>query len=76
MAFPTNQRTSKMEKMSRREFGFRNFENDRLRVLAHCGWNGIFLLCLMRILPPIMGKSRHHPLIRSGALEINGHGHF
>jgi len=22
-------------------FGFRNFENYRLRVLAHCGWDGI-----------------------------------
>jgi transposase len=32
---------TKMEMMSRRAFGFRNFENDRLRVLAHCGWNGV-----------------------------------
>ena len=32
---------TKMEMMSRRAFGFRNFENYRLRVLAHCGWNGI-----------------------------------
>jgi transposase len=33
---------TKMEMISRRAFGFRNFENYRLRVLAHCGWNGIF----------------------------------
>ncbi len=33
---------TKMEMMSRRAYGFRNFENYRLRVLAHCGWNGIF----------------------------------
>ena len=33
---------TKMEMMSRRAFGFRNFENYRLRVLAHCGWNGVF----------------------------------
>lgn len=33
---------NKMEMMSRRAYGFRNFENYRLRVLAHCGWNGIF----------------------------------
>ncbi len=33
---------TKMEMMSRRAFGFRNFENYRLRVLTHCGWNGIF----------------------------------
>lgn len=33
---------TKMEMMSRRAYGFRNFENYRLRVLAHCGWNGVF----------------------------------
>ncbi len=32
---------TKMEMISRRAFGFRDFENYRLRVLAHCGWNGI-----------------------------------
>ena len=32
---------TKMEMISRRAFGFRNFENYRLRVLTHCGWNGI-----------------------------------
>jgi len=32
---------TKMEMISRRAFGFRNFENYRLRVLTHCGWDGI-----------------------------------
>ena len=32
---------NKMEMMSRRAYGFRNFENYRLRVLTHCGWNEI-----------------------------------
>lgn len=32
---------TKMEMISRRAFGFRNFENYRLRVLALCGWNGV-----------------------------------
>jgi len=32
---------NKMEMMSRRAYGFRNFENYRMRVLAHCGWDGI-----------------------------------
>lgn len=32
---------TKMEMMSRRAYGFRNFENYRLRVLAHCGWDGM-----------------------------------
>jgi len=32
---------TKMEMMTRRAFGFRNFENYRLRVLTHCGWNEI-----------------------------------
>lgn len=32
---------TKMEMISRRAYGFRNFENYRLRVLAHCGWDGI-----------------------------------
>ncbi|HAR43097.1 MAG TPA: ISL3 family transposase [Bdellovibrionales bacterium] len=33
---------NKMEMLSRRAFGFRNFENYRMRVLALCGWNGVF----------------------------------
>ena len=32
---------TKMEMLSRRAFGFRNFENYRMRVLAQCGWNGV-----------------------------------
>ncbi len=32
---------TKMEMMSRRAYGFRNFENYRLRVLVHCGWDGV-----------------------------------
>jgi transposase len=32
---------TKMEMLSRRAFGFRNFQNYRMRVLAQCGWNGI-----------------------------------
>ena len=32
---------NKMEMISRRAYGFRNFENYRIRVLAHCGWNGV-----------------------------------
>jgi len=33
---------NKMEMISRRAFGFRNFENYRLRVIALCGWDGLF----------------------------------
>jgi hypothetical protein len=33
-----------MEMLSRRAFGFRNFSNYRLRVLAHCGWDGVFAI--------------------------------
>jgi len=33
---------NKMEMMSRRAYGFRNFENYRLRVLAHYGWDGYY----------------------------------
>ncbi|WP_108645456.1 ISL3 family transposase [Polynucleobacter rarus] len=32
---------TKMEMISRRAFGFRNFQNYRLRVLALCGWSGV-----------------------------------
>lgn len=32
---------NKMEVMSRRDYGSINFENYRLRVLTHCGWDGI-----------------------------------
>ncbi len=35
---------NKMEMLSRRAFGFRNFQNYRLRVIALCGWNGVFAL--------------------------------
>ena len=38
---PTEGFHTKMEMMTRRAFGFRNFENYRLRVLTHCGWDGI-----------------------------------
>ncbi|WP_040523243.1 ISL3 family transposase, partial [Aliiglaciecola lipolytica] len=32
---------NKMEMISRRAYGFRNFENYRIRVMTHCGWNGV-----------------------------------
>lgn len=32
---------TKMEMLSRRAYGFRSFENYRMRVLAQCGWNGV-----------------------------------
>jgi transposase len=35
---------TKMEMLSRRAFGFRNFQNYRNRVLAHCGWDGVFAI--------------------------------
>ena len=38
---PTEGFHTKMEMMSRRAYGFRNFENYRLRVMTHCGWDGI-----------------------------------
>lgn len=38
---PTEGFHNKMEMMSRRAYGFRNFENYRLRVMTHCGWHGI-----------------------------------
>lgn len=42
---------NKMEMMSRRAYGFRNFDNYRMRVLAHCGWDGIINRSLMRAIP-------------------------
>lgn len=35
---------TKMEMISRRAFGFRNFKNYRLRVIALCGWDGVFAI--------------------------------
>jgi len=32
---------TKMEMLSRRAYGFRNFEIYRMRVLAQCGWSGV-----------------------------------
>lgn len=46
---------NKMEMISRRAYGFRNFENYRLRVLTHCGWDGIINRVRMDARPPIMG---------------------
>ena len=47
---------TKMEMLSRRAFGFRNFSNYRLRVLAHCGWDGVFTRFETRQgpVPPLM----------------------
>lgn len=38
---PTEGFHTKMEMMSRRAYGFKNFENYRKRVMTHCGWDGI-----------------------------------
>ena len=46
---------NKMEMISRRAYGFRNFENYRLRVLTHCGWDGIINRVRMDARPPLMG---------------------
>lgn len=35
---------TKMEMISRRAYGFRNFKNYRLRVIALCGWDGVFTI--------------------------------
>ena len=32
---------NKMEMISRRAYGFRYFENYRIRVMTHCGWDGV-----------------------------------
>lgn len=32
---------TRMEMLSHRAYGFRNFENYRMRVLAQCCWNGM-----------------------------------
>ncbi len=46
---------NKMEMISRRAYGFRNFENYRLRVLNHCGWDGIINRVNMNTRPPLVG---------------------
>jgi hypothetical protein len=46
-----------MEMISRRGYGFRNFENYRMHILTLCGWDVLlteFNLCH----PPIMEKSQ------------------
>jgi len=32
---------TKMEMLSRRAYGFRNFGNYRMKGLAQCGWSGV-----------------------------------
>ncbi len=46
---------TKMEMISRRAYGFRNFENYRLRVLTHCGWDGIINRVRVNARPPLSG---------------------
>jgi len=46
---------NKMEMISRRAYGFRNFENYRLRVLTHCGWDGIINRVRVNARPPLIG---------------------
>ena len=45
---------TKMEMLSRRAFGFKNFDNYRIRVLSHCG--GLYLG--LSAAPPCLEKSR------------------
>jgi len=42
---------NKMEMIARKDYGFSNFENYRLRVLTHCGWDGIINHVLMNAHP-------------------------
>ena len=42
---------TKMEMMTRRAYGFRNFENYQLQVFTRCGWDGISNLRVPRSLP-------------------------
>jgi transposase len=44
-----------MEMISRRALSFRNFENYRLRVLTHCGCDGIINRVRMNAHPPLIG---------------------
>lgn len=46
---------NKMEMISRRAYGFRNFDNYRWRMLTHCGWDGIINRVRMNAHPPLMG---------------------
>jgi len=46
---------NKIEMISRRAYGFRNFENYWLSVLTHCGWDGIINRVDMNTRPPLMG---------------------
>ena len=43
---------TRMEMLSRRAYGFRNFENYRMRVLAQCGWNGTFACRIAKSVSP------------------------
>ena len=38
---PTEGFHTKMEMISRRAYGLKNFENCRLKVMTYCGWGGI-----------------------------------
>ncbi len=46
---------NKMEMISRRAYGFRNSENYRLRVLTHCGWDGIINRVRVNARRPLIG---------------------
>lgn len=46
-----------MEMISRRAYGFTSFENYRLRVLPHCGWDSIINRVQMNAHPPLQVQS-------------------
>ncbi len=52
---------NKMEMISRRAYGFRNFENYRIRVLAHCGWNGVINRVWRMPIPPKRSRALSSP---------------
>ena len=46
-----------MEMISRRAYGFRNFENYRIRVMTHCGWDGIINRTRWMLIPRLWGRA-------------------
>ena len=53
---------NKMEMISRRAYGFRNFENYRIRVMTHCampvtGWDGVINRVRWVLIPRLWGRA-------------------
>ncbi|MFK7995736.1 MAG: hypothetical protein AB8B87_16490, partial [Granulosicoccus sp.] len=63
----------KMEMISKRACGFRNFENDRHRVMAQGGWNCIVSRDWLMPIPHQLGRAPAKSFSRNPEIVVSTH---